>query len=57
MIGDNWSSDIQGAADYELDTCWFNPKGMPRPVHPPITREIRSLEELIPWLAKQTSDA
>jgi 2-haloacid dehalogenase len=51
MVGDNWSSDIQGAAGYGIDTCWFNPKGLARPAVPPITREIRSLEELIPWLA------
>jgi YjjG family noncanonical pyrimidine nucleotidase len=56
MIGDNWSSDIQGAADYALDTCWFNPKGVSRPASPPITREIRSLNELIPWLAESESE-
>jgi 2-haloacid dehalogenase len=53
MIGDNWSSDIQGAAGYGLDTCWFNPNGMPCPALPPITHEIRSLEELTTWLAEQ----
>lgn len=51
MIGDNWTSDIQGAAAYGLDTCWFNPRRRPRPDHPPITREIASLHELSEWLA------
>ncbi len=50
MIGDNWSSDIEGAAQYGLDTCWFNPSRKPRPSSPPITREISSLQELVPWL-------
>jgi YjjG family noncanonical pyrimidine nucleotidase len=50
MIGDNWTSDIQGAADYGLDTCWFNPRRLPRPPQPAITREIAALPELIPWL-------
>ena len=50
MVGDNWSSDIQGAAQYGLDTCWFNPARQPRPASPPITREIASLHELLPWL-------
>ncbi|MCK5584578.1 YjjG family noncanonical pyrimidine nucleotidase, partial [Candidatus Bipolaricaulota bacterium] len=25
IIGDSLSSDIQGGADYGIDTCWFNP--------------------------------
>jgi 2-haloacid dehalogenase len=57
MVGDNWSSDIQGAAAYGIDTCWFNPKAGPRPVLPPITCEIRSLQELLPWLAKRALPA
>jgi 2-haloacid dehalogenase len=47
MIGDNWVSDIQGAAEYGIDTCWYNPAGRPRPARPAITCEIRSLRELI----------
>lgn len=46
MIGDNWSSDIQGAADYRMDRCWYNPGGHARPAAPALTYEIRSLEEL-----------
>jgi len=51
MIGDNWSSDIAGAAAYGLDTCWFNPRGEARPAAPQITKEIRALPELAAWLA------
>ena len=50
MIGDNWSSDIIGAAAYGLDTCWFNPRGEPRPATPAITHEVRALPELAAWL-------
>jgi len=50
MIGDNWISDIQGAARYELDTCWFNPRRQLRPDKPRITREIASLHEMPAWL-------
>ena len=46
MIGDNWLSDIQGAARYGLDTCWFNPRRQPRPEGLPPTFEVASLCEL-----------
>ena len=46
MIGDSLSSDIQGGADYGLDTCWFNPRGTPRDREIDIRYEIRSLGEL-----------
>ena len=50
MIGDGWSSDIIGAAQYGIDTCWYNPGRLPRPAWPAITCEIASLEELPAWL-------
>jgi YjjG family noncanonical pyrimidine nucleotidase len=50
MIGDNWDSDIQGAVQYEIDACWYNPERKPRPAGAQITREIRRLEELAGWL-------
>jgi YjjG family noncanonical pyrimidine nucleotidase len=50
MIGDNWSSDIAGGANYGLDTCWYNPNRQPRPNGLLITREIAALEELTGWL-------
>jgi len=50
LIGDNWSSDIQGAALYGIDACWYNPNRSPRPAAPPITSEITSLHELLPLL-------
>ena len=50
MVGDSWSSDVAGAANYGLDVCWFNPAGKPRPEEPPITHEIQSLRQLPEWL-------
>jgi YjjG family noncanonical pyrimidine nucleotidase len=50
MIGDSWSSDIQGAVQYGIGACWYNPAGKPRPASLDITREITSLRELADWL-------
>lgn len=50
MIGDNWSSDIEGGVQYGIATCWFNPNRQPPPNGLPITREISSLRELTEWL-------
>jgi 2-haloacid dehalogenase len=48
LVGDSWSSDIQGAVNYGIAACWFNPTGKPRPASPPIQYEISSLGELLP---------
>jgi 2-haloacid dehalogenase len=50
MIGDGWASDIQGAIQYGIDACWYNPARKPRPNDCEITREIASLQELLGWL-------
>jgi 2-haloacid dehalogenase len=50
MIGDGWASDIQGAVQYGIDACWFNPALKPRPAKCEIVREIASLRELNEWL-------
>jgi 2-haloacid dehalogenase len=50
MIGDGWASDIQGALQYGIDACWYNPGRKPRPANCAITREISSLSELNDWL-------
>ena len=47
IIGDSLSSDMQGGADYGIDTCWFNPNGEERPEGLQITYEIRQLTELL----------
>lgn len=50
MIGDGWASDIEGAVQYGIDACWYNPTRKPRPANVEITREIASLHELTDWL-------
>jgi len=57
MIGDSWTSDIQGAAQYGMDTCWFNPARRLRPDSSPVTHEIATLEELPLWLGVSKLDA
>ena len=46
----DWASDIQGAVQYGIDACWYNPGRKPRPATHEITREIASLRELTEWL-------
>jgi len=55
MVGDNWNSDITGAARYGLDTCWFNPARLPRPATPEITVEITEWGELATFLRRGNS--
>lgn len=47
IIGDSLSADIQGGADYGIDTCWYNPAGVERPGELAITYEIAALRELL----------
>lgn len=46
LVGDSLTSDIQGAHNAGLDSCWFNPAGLPCPDSPVPTYEIRDLREL-----------
>jgi YjjG family noncanonical pyrimidine nucleotidase len=48
IVGDSLTSDIQGGANYGIDTCWFNPQGRPRSLDVEIRYEIRDLRELLP---------
>lgn len=47
VVGDRLEADILGAKNFGVDSCWFNPAGLPVPAgaHPP-KFEIRKLEEL-----------
>lgn len=31
IVGDSLSSDIRGGLSFGIDTCWYNPKGLPTP--------------------------
>ena len=46
MLGDSLSSDIRGAINAGLDSCYFNPKGTPNTTDVVPTYEIRSLREV-----------
>lgn len=46
MIGDSLTSDIQGGVNAGIDTCWYNPKGLPVPDSPKPTYVIHELTEL-----------
>jgi 2-haloacid dehalogenase len=47
IIGDSLTSDMQGGANYGIDTCWFNPSGQGKPEGLSITYEIGHLLELL----------
>ncbi|ANS74223.1 2-haloalkanoic acid dehalogenase [Paenibacillus yonginensis] len=47
IVGDSLTSDIQGGVNYGIDTCWFNPKGLPNTSQAKPKYEIRDLSELI----------
>ena len=47
IIGDSLSSDIQGGADYGIDTCWYNPAGEDRPDGLSITYEMGQLMAIL----------
>jgi YjjG family noncanonical pyrimidine nucleotidase len=50
MIGDSWSSDIWGGANYGIATCWYNPDQKPPQPRPALDHSITNLNQL-PGLA------
>lgn len=46
VIGDSLTSDIQGAINYGLDSCWLNPGGAAYTLEQPCTYEVASLAQL-----------
>jgi 2-haloacid dehalogenase len=51
IVGDSLTSDIKGGSDYGIDTCWFNPRRIPRPLGVEIRYEIDDLKDL--WAVVQ----
>lgn len=47
VIGDRIEADIQGAKNFGLDSCWYNPKRIEAPAEPIPTYEISHLSELM----------
>jgi YjjG family noncanonical pyrimidine nucleotidase len=46
MVGDSLSSDMAGAINCGIGTCWFNPKNIPLTIDLPILHTIHSLDQL-----------
>ncbi len=46
LIGDSLSSDMLGGYNFNIDTCWYNPKAKKNDKNIPITYEIKDLREL-----------
>lgn len=50
VVGDSLTSDIRGARNVGLRSCWFNPKGLPPRPDIPADYTIHALSELPPLL-------
>ncbi len=50
VVGDSLTADIQGAINYGLDSCWYNPEKLPYTLEQPCTVEIHELKELLNFL-------
>jgi 2-haloacid dehalogenase len=50
LIGDSLTSDIAGAMNYGIDSCWFNPDRQRRPSGLIIQHEINKLSDLLDLL-------
>ena len=46
LVGDSLTSDIQGANNYGLACCWYNPAGVENPEGLRVDYEITDLREL-----------
>jgi 2-haloacid dehalogenase len=47
MVGDSLNADMRGGSQFGIDTCWYNPHGLPRPQEIKVCYEIRDLSELL----------
>lgn len=50
MIGDDLTTDIQGAIDAGIDSCWFNKKNRENTLGINPTFTIKSFGEILPHL-------
>lgn len=53
LVGDSLTSDMRGAENAGITSCWFNPKSRKKDVEVRTDYEIRCLEELIPILEQE----
>jgi YjjG family noncanonical pyrimidine nucleotidase len=47
IVGDSLNADMRGGNQFGIDTCWFNPHGLPNPQEIKVCYEIRNLSELL----------
>lgn len=50
IIGDRLDADILGARRFGIDSCWFNPLGLPAPADVRPSCEVRRLHDVVPAL-------
>ena len=50
IVGDSLTSDMQGGLNAGVPTCWYNPKGLPRPEGMAIDFEIQDLHQIFELL-------
>ncbi len=53
LVGDSLTSDMRGAENAGITSCWFNPEKQEKDVDVRTDYEIRRLEELIPILEQE----
>ena len=53
IVGDDLTSDVQGAINAGIDSCWFNKKGKENSLRIQPTITIYSLEELLAYLGEE----
>lgn len=52
MVGDRHEADVQGAQNFGVDCCWYNPHGIARPEHLSPKYEITHLSQMRDLLEK-----
>ncbi len=53
LVGDSLTSDMRGAENAGITSCWFNPEKQEKDVDARTDYEIRRLEELIPIVEQE----
>ena len=46
MVGDSLTSDMRGAANFGIDSCWYNPSQALNPTGLPVTHVATSFTEI-----------
>lgn len=55
LVGDSLTSDMRGAANAEITSCWFNPAARPKDVDVHTDYEIHRLAELLPIIRQESA--